>query len=61
MQRIGELSMEVELLRLASNAPSLWPAGGRGDGGDDIPDHRPPLQHRRGLPDLGRAAVVLLC
>jgi hypothetical protein len=61
MRRVGELSMEVELLRPVSSTPALWFAGGRGDSGKDLPDHRPPLRHRPGLPGLGRAAVVLLC
>ena len=61
MQRIGELSMENELLRARSRIPALWPAGGRGDGRGDLPDHRPPLWRRPGLPDLGPAALLLLC
>jgi hypothetical protein len=66
MQRIGELSMENELLRarlgaLPQGAPALWAAGGRGDGRGDFPKHRPPVRHRPRLPGLGAATLVLLC
>ena len=61
MQRIGELSMEVELLRARIGRPGPLPAGGRGDGRGDVPDHRPPLWRDPGLPDLGPAALLLLC
>ena len=40
MQRIGELSMEVELLRARIGRPGPLAAGGRGDGRGDVPDHR---------------------
>ena len=58
MQRIGELSMEVELLR-ADGRPALWPAGGRGDGRGDVPDHPPPQGRGPGLRELGAAAHLL--
>lgn len=32
MRRIGELSIENELLRAKMERTSLWPAGGGGDG-----------------------------
>jgi putative transposase len=65
LQRIGELSMENELLRaklgaLPQGALALWPAGGRDDGGDDLPEHRPSLRRRAGLPRLGGCAVLVL-
>src|SRR5208283_1652629 len=61
MQRIGELSMEVELLRARIGRPGpLARRGGRGDGRGDFPDHRRPLWRGPGLPDLGPAALLLL-
>lgn len=43
---------------LASSAPTLWPAGGRGDGGGDFTDHRPPLWHRPGLEVHGHPSML---
>jgi transposase len=66
LQRIGELSMEVELLRtrlgaLPQGDPALWAAGGRGDGRGNLASHRPPLRGRPRLPSLAGAALLLLC
>ena len=65
MQRIGELSMEVELLRarlgaLPQGGPALWAAGCRADGPGDLPRQRPALRRPARLPGLGRAALQLL-
>ena len=62
MQRIGELSMEVELLRARiGGVPALWPAGGRGDGRGDVPDHRPPLWPWPGSAISGTSRAHSLC
>jgi transposase len=65
LQRIGELSMENELLRarlgaLPQGALALRPAGGRGDGRGDLRGDRPPLRHRARLPHLGGPEAVVL-
>ena len=65
MQRIGEPSMEVELLRarlgaLPQGGPTLWSAGGRADGRGDLPRERPAVRRPARLPGLGRAALQLL-
>ena len=60
MQRIGELSMEVELLRAKMERPTLWPGGGRADGQDDFRGDRPALWRQARLPGLGRAPLQLL-
>src|SRR3712207_5529188 len=65
MRRIGELSMENELLRarlgaLPQAAPALWPAGGRGDGRGDLPNQRPLLRRCAHLPCLEGAEVLFL-
>jgi hypothetical protein len=60
MQRIGELSMEVELLRARIERPALWPGGGRA-GERDLPRQRPALWHPPRLPGLGRAALQRPC
>ena len=61
MQRIGDLSMEVELLRSRIERPPFGPQEVAVMAAINIPEHRPPLRHRPGLPHLGRAAIVLLC
>jgi hypothetical protein len=43
-----------------SSDPALWSAGGRGDGGGDLPGHRPPLRRRARLPGLGGGQVLVL-
>ena len=49
MQRIGELRHEGRAAARQNRASqALWPAGGRGDGRGDFPDHRPPLRRSHG-------------
>jgi transposase len=62
MHRIGELSMENELLRARLGALpqadlSLWSGGGCADGQGRLPRQRPALRHPARPPVLGRAPL----
>ena len=63
MQRIGELSMENELLRAKLGAlpqggqTALWPAGGGGDGFHRLARRRAALRRGARPPGLGRASL----
>ena len=49
MKRIGELTMENEVLRTRVELSALWPGGGRGDGRRDLAWHRPSLRRHARL------------
>ena len=60
MKRIGELTMENEVLRMRVGHAGPWPVGGRGDGRRDLTWHRPSLRCCSRLRRLGCRPFILL-
>jgi hypothetical protein len=59
-RRIGELSMENELLRARLEKPGPWHAGGRADGRRDLAGDRARLRGAPCVRDPGRGAILVL-
>ena len=61
MKRLGELTMENELLWARVRRPGPLAQGGRRNERHGLRRHRQTLRREAGLPDLGAAPVFVLC